>query len=153
MPGVPPDGIDRLKKGIKGLFSKNKKSRDSQSFQSTGESSKTEASKPPTTTTTQPAEDRPTNSAKAGETGTGDKKDGGDAIQGAGVTATDTRGDSSIPEGPVKPEEAGTAARQAAKQQALGSMPPEAKPREHAEGMSATSGPLQDDPEFAHAAQ
>ncbi|KAF2239590.1 hypothetical protein EV356DRAFT_104615 [Viridothelium virens] len=153
MPGVPPDGIDRLKKGIKGLFSKNKKSRDSQSFKSTGESSKTEASKPPTTTTTQPAEEEPTDSAKAGETGTGEKKDEGDATQGAGVTATETQGDASKPEEPVKPEEAGTAVREAARQEAVGSMPPEAKPREHAEGMSATSGPLQDDPEFAHAAQ
>ena len=65
------------------------------------------------------------------------------------VTGTDAASDSE----PAKPEEAGSAAREEAKKDAVGSMPPEAKPREHAEGMSATSGPLQDEPEFAHAAQ
>ncbi|KAI9707901.1 MAG: hypothetical protein M1820_004507 [Bogoriella megaspora] len=175
MPGVPPDAVDRLKKGLKGLFNKNKKTKETDKHPA--ESSKTEAPKP---TETKPEEPKPAETSQPSEpaTGSADESKKGmptqnhnvyhcreppriprslrsnfqlPTIANAHTPDAPTASEPSNVEEPVKPEEAGTAVKDADKAEGVGSKPPEAKPAANPEGMSATSGPLGDDPEFAHA--
>ena len=100
VPVTAPDTVDRLKKGIKGLFGKNKKSKDSEPSKSPGDSSKVETSQPSATQlepakpaeTSKPIEDQPTPSGA--DSSTADNKDlgdpGKDAQASADVTGTQT---------------------------------------------------------------
>ncbi|KAI9666017.1 MAG: hypothetical protein M1821_003952 [Bathelium mastoideum] len=173
MPSGTPDAVDRLKKGIKGLFNKNKKAKDSESSKSAGESSKGQtrklsATQPEASTAVgagPPTDDKPAFLSAEESLKQGDAEK--ETAESAGVTdpatatATTEGETSSLAQAveaaaasePANPEDAGTAVKEQAAHDVVGSMPPEVKPREPAEGMSATSGPLQDDPEFAHAIQ